>query len=200
MEENQHREFHFPMIKANGVTMLASQAVAKGNSVTPVKSNMQWREGESSETMYANHAKDGSRPQKELLREQTIRALLAREGDRLSQGVIDALRRDLGVSRATAYRIIKTFRTCGTVTPPTNRPVGRPKGARVLDARREFIIRDTIEVFFLQPTRPKFNQLVREIGERCQKEQLPTPNWRTIKARVNDIDLAARARRRNGFE
>jgi hypothetical protein len=150
--------------------------------------------------MNENRSKDESRPQKEQLREQTIRALLAREGDRLSQGVIDALRRDLGVSRATAYRIIKTFRACGTVTPPTNRPVGRPKGARVLDARREFIIRDTIEGFFLQPTRPKFNQLVREIGERCQKEQLPTPNWRTIKARVNDIDLATRARRRNGFE
>lgn len=141
-------------------------------------------------------ANNETRPEKELLREQAVRALLARQGDQASQGVIEGLKRDLGVSRATAYRIIKTFRTCGAVTSSSGRPVGRPKGARVLDAKRESIIHDAIAAFLAHPTRPKFSQLVRDIGERCQEAQLPVPNWRTIKARANDSDLAARAQRR----
>jgi DtxR family transcriptional regulator, manganese transport regulator len=140
------------------------------------------------------------RPEKDKRREEVIRALLDHEGVRLSQSIIDGLKRDLGVSRATAYRIIKTYRTCGAVTAPTTRPVGRPKGARVLDGRREAIIRETIETFYLQPSRPKFSELVREIGGRCEKEKLPAPNWRTVKARLNDIDYVIRARRRNGGE
>ncbi|OBS53472.1 hypothetical protein A8B73_05750 [Methylosinus sp. 3S-1] len=126
-----------------------------------------------------------------------IRELLTREGERLSQGAIQDLTRDLGVSRATAYRMIKTFRSCGAVTSPFTRPVGRPKGARVLDTTRETLIRDAIENFYLQPARPKFSQLVREISKRCLKERLPAPNWRTIKARVHDIDVETRARRRS---
>lgn len=140
------------------------------------------------------------RPEKDRRREEVIRALLEHEGNRLSQSIIDGLKRDLGVSRATAYRIIKTYRTCGAVTAPSTRPVGRPKGARVLDARREFIIREAIETFYLQPSRPKFSQLIREIAQRCERERLPPPNWRTVKARLNDVDVMTRARRRNGGE
>ncbi|MBY6242084.1 helix-turn-helix domain-containing protein [Methylosinus sp. Sm6] len=140
------------------------------------------------------------RPDEERRREEKIRELLTREGERLSQGAIQNLTRDLGVSRATAYRMIKTFRTCGAVTSPFTRPVGRPKGARVLDATREFLIRDAIENFYLQPSRPKFSQLVREINKRCLKERLPAPNWRTIKARVHDVDVETRARRRSESE
>lgn len=139
-------------------------------------------------------------PEEGRRREEIIRELLVREGERLSQNVIKDLTRDLGVSRATAYRMIKTFRTCGAVTAPMTRPVGRPKGARVLDATREQLIRDAIENFYLQPSKPKFSQLVREISKRCQKERLPAPNWRTIKARVHDVDLQTRARRRSETE
>lgn len=140
------------------------------------------------------------RPDEERRREEIIRDLLTREGERLSQGAIQNLTRDLGVSRATAYRMIKTFRSCGAVTSPLTRPVGRPKGARVLDATRELLIREAVENFYLQPSRPKFSQLVREIGKRCLKERLPAPNWRTIKARVHDIDVETRARRRSETE
>ena len=34
----------------------------------------------------------------------------------------------------------------------------------------------------------------------CEKAGLPPPNWRTIKARVEDIDLQARGRRRGETE
>lgn len=151
-------------------------------------------------SMNETDSRKSRRPEEGRRREEIIRELLMREGARLSQEVIKDLTRDLGVSRATAYRMIKTFRACGTVTAPMTRPVGRPKGARVLDATRELLIRDAIEDFYLQPSRPKFSQLVREISKRCQKERLPAPNWRTIKARVHDIDIQTRTRRRSETE
>jgi putative transposase len=144
--------------------------------------------------------KDTRRVEEVRRREAVIRDALASEGQRLSQNVIVNLTRDLGVSRATAYRMIKRFRTCGAVVSPSGRPVGRPKGARVLDATRERLIREAIENFYLQPARPKFSDLVREIGKRCAKERLPTPNWRTIRARVHDVDMQTRMRRRNETE
>ncbi len=140
--------------------------------------------------------KKNFRPEEERRREEAVRELLARSPERLSQSAISDLTKTLGVSRATAYRMIKTFRACGAVTSPLTRPVGRPKGARVLDAKREILVRDAVETFYLQPTRPKFSQLVREISKRCLKERMPAPNWRTIKARVQDVDLQTRARRR----
>jgi DtxR family manganese transport transcriptional regulator len=120
-------------------------------------------------------------------REAAVRELLKRVDGKLSQEVIEELKKDLGVSRATAYRMIKTFRSCGTVMAPSTRPVGRPKGARVLDPKREFLIHDAIRNFYLRPLRPKFSELVQEIGRRCREERLPPPNWRTIKSRVTDV-------------
>ena len=134
------------------------------------------------------------RTQIQLRREAAVRALLGRTDGKLSQEIIEDLKKYLGVSRATAYRMIKTFRSCGMVVAPTTRPVGRPKGARVLDPKREFLIHDAIRNFYLRPLRPKFSELVQEIGRRCRAERLPPPNWRTIKSRVQDI-LAQNSRR-----
>ncbi len=140
------------------------------------------------------------RSQLQQRREEAVRALLSRVDGRLSQTAIEELKRDLGVSRATAYRMIKTFRSCGAVTSPLTRPVGRPKGARVLDPMREALIQDAIETFYLQPTRPKFSELAQEIARRCAEKRLPPPNWRTIRARVQDIDVDTRLRRRREID
>lgn len=130
---------------------------------------------------------DNPRVQLQQRREAAVRSLLGRNEGKLSQDAIEELKKDLGVSRATAYRMIKTFRTCGAVIAPSTRPVGRPKGARVLDPKREFLIHDAIRSFYLRPLRPKFSELVQEIGRRCREERLPPPNWRTIKSRLHDV-------------
>ncbi len=145
-------------------------------------------------TMMREKDPNNPRTQIQLRREAAVRALLGRADGKLSQEIIEDLKKDLGVSRATAYRMIKTFRSCGMVVAPTTRPVGRPKGARVLDPKREFLIHDAIRNFYLRPLRPKFSELVQEIGRRCRAERLPPPNWRTIKSRVQDI-LAQSGRR-----
>jgi DtxR family manganese transport transcriptional regulator len=140
------------------------------------------------------------RSQTQQRREAAVRAVLARVDGKLSQGLIEELKKDLGVSRATAYRMIKTFRSCGAVTSPLTRPVGRPKGARVLDPKRETLIREAIDTFYLQPRRPKFSELVQEIARRCQEKRLPPPNWRTVRARVQDVDVETRLRRRREID
>jgi DtxR family transcriptional regulator, manganese transport regulator len=138
-------------------------------------------------TMMRDKETNNPRTEIQQRREAAVRALLGRTDGKLSQEIIEDLKKDLGVSRATAYRMIKTFRSCGMVVAPTTRPVGRPKGARVLDSKREFLIHDAIRTFYLRPLRPKFSELVQEIGRRCHAERLPPPNWRTIKSRVHDI-------------
>jgi len=130
------------------------------------------------------------------LRTDAIRDIVLRAGDRLSQQHIDEVKGKLGVSRATAYRMIKTFRACGAVVDPTARPVGRPKGARMLDATREYLIRDTIETFYYTPQAPTFTRLFDEIQDRCRKNGLRPPNWRTVKSRLSDIEAQMEARGR----
>ncbi len=91
-------------------------------------------------------------------RTDAIREIVLRAGKRLSQDHIDEVKGKLGVSRSTAYRMIKTFRACGAVIDPNARPIGRPKGARMLDATREYLIRDTIETYYLSPLAPTYTR------------------------------------------
>lgn len=115
-----------------------------------------------------------------------MRAALGRTAGKLSPAVIDELKQDLGVSRATAYRMIRTFRSCGAVVAPDTRPVGRPKGARVLDPRRETLIAEAIKQYLVTQPTPRFSELLQEIGKQCREEHLPPPNWRTVRARLSD--------------
>ena len=94
---------------------------------------------------------------------------------------------ELGLSPATAYRLIKLFRAGGTVISLVGRKRGRPRGHRVLDDRREEVIRTTINTFYLQPTRPPVSQLIRDVQTNCVSASLKPPHRRTVIARLKDI-------------
>ncbi|TIM19634.1 MAG: transposase, partial [Mesorhizobium sp.] len=102
----------------------------------------------------------------------------------------------LGLSQATAYRLIKLFRAGGTILSLIDRKRGRPKGHRVLDDKREEIIRATINAYYLKRTRPTVSQLVRDVQTNCISAGLKPPHRRTIVARLKEIDLQKRAKRR----
>jgi DtxR family transcriptional regulator, manganese transport regulator len=142
------------------------------------------------------HDMENGRKTIEKRRETVVRAALGRIEGKLSQAVIEELKKDLGVSRATAYRMIRTFRSCGAVIAPNTRPVGRPKGARVLDPQREALIAEAIERYHATRPTPKFSELVQAIGQRCREERLPPPNWRTVRSRLSD-SLAGREHRQD---
>ena len=97
----------------------------------------------------------------------------------------------LGVSQATAYRLVRLFREGGTVSALVDRKRGRRKDHHTLDKEREEIIRTTIARFYLKPTRPPFSRLVREVQTNCLAAGFKAPNWRTIKNRLESIDLTA---------
>ncbi|WP_327436802.1 TniB family NTP-binding protein [Sinorhizobium meliloti] len=107
---------------------------------------------------------------------------------------------ELEISRATAYRLIKLFRAGGTVMSLVDRKRGRPQGHRVLDDQREKIIRTTINRYYLTRNRPTVSQLVRDVQTNCMSAGLKPPHRRTIKARLEEIDLQKRSKRRGETE
>ena len=103
---------------------------------------------------------------------------------------------ELGLSLASTYRLVKIFREGGTVASLVDRKRGRRKGHRTLDEARQKIIRTTILRFYLKQTRPPFAKLVREVQTNCIGAGLEPPHLRTIKARLEDVDLQRRAKLR----
>jgi putative transposase len=129
-------------------------------------------------------------------RASAIRQFLRDRPDSRSVSDVLDLAHALGVSKATAYRLVKAFRAGETVMSLVDRKRGRPEGHSVLDHEREEIIRSTIHAFFLTRNRPTVSELVRKVGEKCIAANLSAPHRRTVVARLKDIDLQVRARRR----
>jgi putative transposase len=129
-----------------------------------------------------------------------IRKFLRRESGPTTVGQMRELAGDLRLSQASAYRLLKLFREGGTVLSLAGRRIGRPVGHRVLDDARNDIIRTEIKRFYLKKNRPSVSALVREVNARCRSAGLAPPHRRTIVARIEDIDLAKRAKARGEAE
>ena len=129
-------------------------------------------------------------------RADAIHEFLRQQPNRATIDDVTDLATELGVSQATAYRLIRLFRKGATVTSLVDRKRGRPKDHRTLDKEREEIIRTTIASFYMKPTRPPFSRLVREVQTNCISVGLGPPNWRTIKVRLESVDIQQRAKRR----
>lgn len=126
-------------------------------------------------------------------RADAIRDFLRQRPERSTMKEVAELAAQLGLSQATAYRLIKLFRQGGTVSSLADRKPGRPEGHRTLDKERGAILHATIIGFYLKQNRPPFSRLVREVSVNCLSAGLRPPNWRTIKARLEDIDIQKRA-------
>src|SRR5271157_4542983 len=87
-------------------------------------------------------------------RADAIRRFLRDRPDSRSVSDVLDLARELGVSKATAYRLVRAFRAGGTVVSLVDRKRGRPEGHSALDDAREEIIRTTINSVFLTRNRP----------------------------------------------
>jgi putative transposase len=105
--------------------------------------------------------------------------------------------KDLAISRATFYRLLARFRAAEMTSALLPDQVGRKNGSHYLDAPREAIIAREISHFYLKPERPRLSQLVERIHAQCHQRDLPPPDWRTIRARVRQVDAGLVARRRH---
>lgn len=129
-------------------------------------------------------------------REAAIRDLLNRHPNRLKVAAVDDAAWELGVSRATLYRLIGRYRATRTVEGLWGPGRGRQEGARVLDDAKETLISDIIEREYFKPTRPPFRRVLEHIGLACRQRGWSAPSWRTAKARLLQIDGRVRAARR----
>ena len=130
-------------------------------------------------------------------REEAISGLLVRHGDkRLSIADVDEVAWELGVSRATLYRLIAAFRAKRTVSSVEPRSRGRRRHAFVLDRKRERLISLAIREIYLKPERPTMTYLIEQVRARCKRAEARPPDRRTIKARVDRIDRRVAALKR----
>ena len=74
-----------------------------------------------------------------------VRDLLNRHPKRLKVTAVDGVAWELGVSRATLYRLIGRYRATRTVEGLWGPGRGRQEGARVLDDAKETLINEIIE-------------------------------------------------------
>ena len=130
-------------------------------------------------------------------REEAIRELLSRsDGERLKMNDVEEVALELGVSRATLYRLITIYRQTPTVEALEPRQRGRRKGTLFLDQARHELIRKTIREVYLKPQRPTLAYLVEQVHMRFAQQGWPLPDRRTIKARVDQIEKRLIARKR----
>lgn len=129
-------------------------------------------------------------------RADMIRDFLKHRTSRSTVDNVAGLAAQLELSQATTYRLINLFNAGGNVMSLVDRKPGRPEGHRALDEEREEIIRATIASFYLKRNRPSISRLVREVQMNCILAGRKPPHRRTIEARLEDIDLQKRAKRR----
>jgi putative transposase len=75
---------------------------------------------------------------------------------------------------------------------------GRPAQSKCLDPIREDLIADCIKKFYLTPERPSLGALFQEVKRRFAEQQLPSPNYRTVRRQVETLDARVEIRKREG--
>jgi putative transposase len=129
-------------------------------------------------------------------RHEAIRGLLERHSGLLRTADVKDVAWDLGVSQATLYRLIATYKATGTVEDLMPRTRGRPTGLRLLDKKVEALISKCIREIYLTPNRPTLKRLTDEVHAKCASVGFSLPDRRTIRARVLAIPERTRALRR----
>jgi putative transposase len=129
-------------------------------------------------------------------REEVIRNLLRRHPERLTVRAVEDVAWELGLSRATTYRLIERYRGARTVEVLRERQRGWPKGRFRDEPVRDGLIQQFLEREYLKPTRPPLRRVVAHIAAACLRQGLPAPTWRTVKTRLLRIDERIRATRR----
>ena len=130
------------------------------------------------------------------VRSEIFRGIVTADNTRERSHLVARALDELSVSRATFYRLLARFRTSEVTSAVLPEQSGRKRGSRFLDKRREAIIAREITSFYLKPERPRISQLVERVHGLCHREGLALPDWRTIRARVRQLDAGLVARRR----
>jgi putative transposase len=129
-------------------------------------------------------------------REAVIRPLAAQK--RLRTDDVEEAARHLGVVRSVLYKLMRRYRQRPQTSSLLPFKRGRDTHTNVLDKPRELLLDSCIREFYLRPERPSFAALVQEVRRQFADRQLPAPNYRTVKRRVDGLGLRLVMREREG--
>jgi putative transposase len=127
-------------------------------------------------------------------REVALKVLL----ETSSPAAVAEVAADLGLSSAMVYRLLAVYRRNPSISSLLPNRGGRVSGARLLSADVETIIQTLISGYYLKRQRPRIADLHRQIILQCRKAKLIPPSYKAVWVRVNSIDLALTARKREG--
>lgn len=131
-----------------------------------------------------------------LERERVIRPLA--EQARLSVRSIGEAACQLSLSRSVLYDLLQRYRQRPQISSLLPRKRGLEAKASLLSEEREQLLRSCIAEFYLRPERPPLAALLLEVRRRFAEQRLPAPNYRTVRRRVEALDLRLVIGRREG--
>lgn len=129
-------------------------------------------------------------------REVVIRPLS--EEIQLRRPMLVAAADELGLSPITIYRLVKRYKQRPQTSSLLPWKRGRSAKSQFLDPAREDLIGDCIKQVYLVPERPSLATLFQEIKRRFAEQQLPSPNYQTVRRRVAALDARLVIRKREG--
>ena len=131
-----------------------------------------------------------------LQREAVIRPLA--EQGKLSGGDVEMATRQLRIGRSVLYDLVNRYRRRPQTSSLLPWKRGRDGKLNFLEPGREQLLNACIEEFDLTPERPSLAALVQEVRRRFSEFQFPAPNYRTVRRRVEALDLRLVLRKREG--
>jgi putative transposase len=129
-------------------------------------------------------------------REAVIRPLAAQPS--LTPVIVSETARTLNLRRSLVYQLVAHYRKRPQTSTLLLGQSGRPRGSRFLEPEREAIIQGAIQHYYLTRERPRIADLMREIGAVCQQRGLQSPNFRSVKRRLNNLDPSLVMKERMG--
>lgn len=131
-------------------------------------------------------------------REAVIRPLVEQQS--LTLGDVERAVSQLRVSRSLLYTLLRRYRQRPQASSLLPWKRGRDNNVRVLDQNREQLLNACIKGFYLRPERPSLAALVQEVRRRFFEQQWPAPNYRTVRRRVEAMDLRLVIGKREGVK
>jgi len=129
-------------------------------------------------------------------REAVIRPLAERK--RLCEEEVEEAVHHLRIGRSLLYKLVHRYRQRPQTSSLLPLKRGRDTNTTVMDQTREHLLDSCIREFYLRPERPSFAALIQEIRRQFSERQLAVPNYRTVKRRVEGLDLRLVMRKREG--
>jgi putative transposase len=129
-------------------------------------------------------------------RERVIRPLC--EARRLSQAMVHAAAKELGLSPPRIYSLMRKFRAKPVASTLVRHKTGPTTGTRRLSAEVEAKIEEAINSTFMKREKPTIGGVKTELFRLCREAGLKEPSAKALRTRVSARSLRERVKAREG--